>query len=69
MSFDAWVVAFGLSKLVNDLGLIRGAAAYGILAAVVVLGAWLLYRFFSLLPPEEDDVPAAYGGVKVAHSD
>jgi uncharacterized membrane protein YfcA len=69
MSFDAWVVGFGLSKLVSDLGLIRGLAAYGILAGVIVLDAWLLYRFFSLLPPEEEEAPAPYPGVEVAHSD
>src|SRR6185295_16027548 len=37
MSFDAWVVAFGLSKLVQALGLIRGGAAYVILAGVAAL--------------------------------
>jgi len=48
MSFDAWIVGFGLSRLVRDLGLIPGSAAYLILAAVIVLDAFLLYRFFSL---------------------
>jgi uncharacterized membrane protein YfcA len=52
MSFDAWVVAFGLSKLLNDLRLVAGGQAYLLLAAVVVLDAWLLYRFFSV----HDDV-------------
>ena len=47
MSFDAWIVGFGLSKLVQALGLISGLAAYSILAGVVVLDSWLLYRFFS----------------------
>jgi hypothetical protein len=49
MSFDAWVVAFGLSKLVHDLRLVEGDRAYLLLAAVIVLDAWLLYRFFSVL--------------------
>src|SRR6185503_14454411 len=44
MSFDAWIVAFGLSKLVQALGLIRGGAAYVILAGVAALDSWLLYR-------------------------
>jgi uncharacterized protein len=47
MSFDAWVVAFGLSKLLHDLRLIAGTQAYLVLLAVIVLDAWLLYRFFS----------------------
>lgn len=49
MSFDAWVVAFGLSKLIHDLKLVPGNSAYLFLLAVVVLDAWLLYRFFSML--------------------
>src|SRR5437868_13219834 len=34
MSFDAWVVAFGLSKLMRDVKLIDSNAAYLLLAAV-----------------------------------
>ncbi len=58
MSFDAWVVAFGLSKLIHDLKLVPGNQAYLLLLIVMVLDAWLLYRFFSILanqagtPPE-----------------
>jgi uncharacterized membrane protein YfcA len=47
MSFDAWIVGFGLSKLVQALGLIPGNAGYSIVAGVIVLDVWLLYRFFS----------------------
>jgi hypothetical protein len=57
MSFDAWVVAFGLSKLVHDLKLIPGNQAYLLLAVVMVLDAWLLYRFFSLIPDRADPAP------------
>jgi uncharacterized protein len=46
MSFDAWVVAFGLSALLRELGLVQSAAAYSLLAAVVALDLWLLARFF-----------------------
>ena len=47
MSFDAWVVAFGLSKLIRDLGLCEGAGAYlRARSRVIVVDAWLLYRFF-----------------------
>jgi uncharacterized membrane protein YfcA len=47
MSFDAWVVAFGISTLLQQLAIVRGPAAYLVLVAVIVIDAWLLYRFFS----------------------
>ena len=47
MSFDAWIVAFGISALLRDLRIVESAAAYLVLAAVALLDAWLLYRFFS----------------------
>lgn len=53
MSFDAWVVAFGLSKLVHDLRLIPTNSAYFVLLAVIVVDAWLLYRFFHILETED----------------
>jgi uncharacterized membrane protein YfcA len=46
MSFDAWVVAFGISTLLQQLGLIPGMRAYGVLALVIAIDAVLLYRFF-----------------------
>jgi uncharacterized protein len=48
MSFDAWVVAFGLSRLLNELGLVQSRAAYLVLVGVGLLDIWLLYRFFSV---------------------
>ena len=47
MSFDAWIVAFGLSTLLRDLRLVETGAAYLVLVAVGLLDSWLLYRFFS----------------------
>ena len=47
MSFDAWVVGFGLSVLSQDLHLIESAAAYLVLVGVAIIDTWLLYRFFS----------------------
>jgi uncharacterized membrane protein YfcA len=47
MSFDAWIVAFGLSKLLRDLKIVESYAAYLVLLGTIVLDAWLLYRFFS----------------------
>lgn len=57
MSFDAWVVAFGLSKLIHDLKLVPGNAAYSLLALVVVLDAWLLYRFFAIIEAQTGGPP------------
>ena len=47
MSFDAWVVAFGLSRLLNELQLVNGHAAYLVLVFVGALDIWLLYLFFT----------------------
>ena len=47
MSFDAWVVGFGISVLLQQLRILETGAAYLVLAAVVLLDTWLLYRFFS----------------------
>src|ERR1700687_2768923 len=47
MRFDAWVVAFGLSRLRGELKLVETSAAYLVLVGVALLDAWLLYRFFS----------------------
>lgn len=50
MSFDAWVVGFGLSRLLNELRLVDGNAAYTVLVVVALIDTWLLYRFFSAGP-------------------
>jgi len=47
MSFDAWVVAFGLATLMRQLHIVESPAAFIIVAIVGALDAWLLYRFFS----------------------
>jgi len=47
MSFDAWVVAFGVSTVLRDLKIVQGSKAFLFLAGVVLIDAWLLYRFFS----------------------
>jgi len=45
LSFDAWVVGFGLSRLLNELQLIEGLAAYLVMVGIVSLDIWM-YRFF-----------------------
>jgi uncharacterized membrane protein YfcA len=51
MSFDAWIVGFGLSTLLKDLGLVESNLAYLVLVGVGLLDSWLLYRFFSVQLP------------------
>ena len=46
LSFDAWIVAFGLSRLLTELQLVDSRAAYLVLAVVVLFDIWL-YRFFT----------------------
>ena len=52
MSFDAWVVGFGISTLLRHLRVIEGPAAFSVLAGVGVIDIWLLYRFFRNQPVE-----------------
>jgi uncharacterized membrane protein YfcA len=68
MSFDAWVVAFGVSRLLQELGLAETNAAYLVLAVVAALDLWLLYRFFAPVaePPGPGGEPAL---VPVGHRD
>jgi uncharacterized membrane protein YfcA len=47
MSFDVWVVGFGLSRVLVDLKLAHGVLAYGPMALAIVLDLYLLYVFFS----------------------
>jgi uncharacterized membrane protein YfcA len=47
MSFDAWIVGFGLSTLVRQLGFIEGYAAFSVLLVIGAIDTWLLIRFFS----------------------
>ena len=47
LSFDAWIVAFGISTLLRDLKLVTTNAAYLVLAAVALIDAAMLCRFFS----------------------
>jgi uncharacterized membrane protein YfcA len=47
MSFDAWVVAFGISTLLRHLAIMPGWSAYGVLATVIVIDGVMMYTFFS----------------------
>ena len=47
MSFDAWVVGFGFSRVLIDLGLVESPWAYNLLAATILIDAYLLWTFFA----------------------
>jgi uncharacterized membrane protein YfcA len=46
MSFDAWVVGFGLSRVLMDLNLMESPWAYSVLAVTILIDGYLLYIFF-----------------------
>ncbi len=47
MSFDAWVVGFGFSRVLIDLKLMESPWAYSVLAITILIDSCLLYVFFS----------------------
>jgi uncharacterized protein len=59
MSFDAWVVGFGLSRVLIELDLVASPWAYGVLAATILIDACLLYTFFTRKRPQTAPAPAA----------
>lgn len=46
MAFDALVVAFGLSRVLIELSLATAFTTYSILTIMIMLSAYLLFRFF-----------------------
>jgi hypothetical protein len=73
MSFDAWVVGFGLSRVLIELKLLASPWAYSVLALAIVVDSYLLYVFFTTrrpaaLPSDENGggtiPPATIGGDK-----
>ena len=47
MSFDAWIVGFGLSRVLIELNLMQSPLAYSIMVATVLIDIYLLYIFFT----------------------
>jgi len=47
MSFDVWIVGFGLSRVLLELDLAQGAAAYGPMLAAGLLDLYLLVLYFN----------------------
>jgi uncharacterized membrane protein YfcA len=48
MSFDAWVVGFGLSRVLIELNLLETPWAYSVMAITILIDAYLLYIFFAV---------------------
>jgi uncharacterized membrane protein YfcA len=47
MSFDAWVVGFGLSRVLIELNLIESPWAYSVMVVTILIDCYLLYVFFA----------------------
>jgi len=50
MSFDAWVVGFGLSRVLIELQLVPSPWAYGAMLLTILIDVYLLYLFFTRQP-------------------
>jgi uncharacterized membrane protein YfcA len=51
MSFDAWVVGFGLSRVLIDLNWMESPWAYSVMAVAILMDSYLLYFFFVVPRP------------------
>ena len=47
MSFDAWIVGFGLSRTLIELNLLASPWAYSVMAITILIDLYLLYVFFA----------------------
>jgi uncharacterized membrane protein YfcA len=60
MSFDAWVVGFGLSRVLIELDMMDSPWAYSALVATILIDVYLLYLFFAVRidrPQNESQLP------------
>src|SRR5262249_3224368 len=46
MSFDAWIVGFGLSRVLIELNLMESPWAYSVMTVTILIDIYLLYIFF-----------------------
>lgn len=46
MSYDAWIVGYGFSRVLISLNLLLGRAAYSVWLAIVLMDSYLLYLYF-----------------------
>ena len=57
MSFDAWIVGFGLSRVLIELNLVASPWAYAILAATIAIDVYLLCNFFTARAARRSGMP------------
>ena len=55
MSFDAWIVGFGFSRVLIDLNLMESPWAYSLLAVTILIDTYLLYTFFTVQRRPQSD--------------
>ena len=70
MSFDAWVVGFGLSALLQSLGIVESNLAFLVLVGVGSRDSCLLSRFFTVQVPgvkRLERLAASDGPAKAGH--
>jgi uncharacterized membrane protein YfcA len=62
MSFDAWIVGFGLSRTIIELKLLTPLSAYGVWGTVILFDLCLLYQYFVIgrfrVKPATESAPA-----------
>jgi uncharacterized membrane protein YfcA len=46
MSFDAWIVGFGLARTIIELKLLSASSAYGVWGLIILFDFFLLYQYF-----------------------
>ena len=68
VSFDGWLVAFGLSRTVARLGLLPTPWAFQFLTATIVIDAILLKRFFGRRAAQARASPEVEAGARVETS-
>jgi len=61
MSFDAWVVGFGLSRVLIELNLMESPWVYSVLAVTILIDTYLLYTFFTVQRPASKRSQALLG--------
>ena len=48
MSFDAWIVGFGFSRVLIELNLMESPLAYSVMTVTILIDIYLLYNFFTI---------------------
>ena len=48
MSFDAWIVGFGVSRTIIELRLLKAPSAYALWAIVILFDLCLLYQYLAI---------------------